>query len=587
MKRRNSLSDIVAVSAALYFLVFANLAFIQLVQGAKYHSLAENNRIKKETVVAPRGRIYSSDGVLLAGSRPYYSVYCDLNSIDTDSRSLFMLSSIIKIPVESINTVIKIGKTYRENEFCLASNIDAEGVNYLEENSNLFNGVEIKTESKRYYPYSSLYAHSIGYVGSIAPGEIDKLRQSGYGVNDFVGKTGVENSYERLLKGRNGVKYYEVDVHGKVIKEIEAEKSIERRSGMDVYTRINHSLTAYVESIFSEYESGAVLVLDADDGGVITMYSKPSFDANMFIYGVKKDVWDILNRNTLSPFLNRTAAGLYPPGSVFKTVTALAALQNKDADWDTYFQECNGSILVSGKMYGCWSVHGEKTLYDALIQSCDVYFYQLGIKMGADKLSEYAQKSGFGEETGIDIAEESGGLLPDRKFFNRKYGKNGWGLGQIANMSIGQGDLLVTPLQLASFMLAVANRGKMMSPFIVDSIKDLGNEIFFRHKKSVKGYLPFSEDEIDVLCEALRDAVNTKEGTGVNAALKEGLVAGKTGTSENPHGEPHSLFMSYYPYGAPEIVAVVIVENGGHGSGAACEITKKIYKKCIEEGLCR
>lgn len=573
----NRLLHSVIILFILIFILTLYLLNLQLISKDRYAELAEKNRVKKVTIASSRGNIISSDGSVLASNKAYYTLYADIDAIDQGAGGLSDIEEISGIPVDSIVRLISAARKLNEDEILLKSNLDIKTVTYIEENANLLPGLTVKDEQRRYYPFGSLYAHSVGYIGNMTKMDAEKLRKEGYSINDLIGKTGLENYYEKFLKGRNGVKYYEVDAAGRLVKELEKKRSIDRRTGYDLYTSIDHSMTTYIDSLLEPYQCGSVIVSDTA-GRILAMYSKPSFDPNIFVYGIKKEQWEFLSRNSLSPFLNRCISGLYPPGSVYKLVTAMSAMNEGYADSSTYLQQCNGSIIISGTLFNCWKEHGELDLYDAIIQSCDVYFYQLGIKLGIDAFNDYSARSGFGSETGIDINEENSGLIPNARYFNRKYGKDGWGLGMMANLSIGQGDMLVTPIQINMMTLAIAMNGKMLKPFIVDSIIDFKNEKVYSRREQLEGHLPFSESYINTVKNAMKDVVNTDNGTAKTAMLQKGIIAGKTGTAENPHGEAHSWFTCFYPFSKPEITVTVIIENGGSGSGAAAQISRKIIE---------
>ncbi len=563
------------------FIIFTRLFIIQIFEKDKYIELAERNRIKKFTEIAPRGDIFSSDSVIIAMNKPYYSLYINLDELNTDIKNLSLISKFVNIDIDSLNSLIKSSKIYKQNELCVKTNLDIQAVSFIEEHSSKFPGFFVMQEPRRFYPYKSLYAHVVGYVGNMNKKEYESYKQHGYQYNDFIGKTGLEKYYEKFLKGKNGIKYYEVDARLRKVKELESDKAIERQKGANIYTSLNHKLEKFTDSIFSDYNSGAVIIMDKN-ARILCMYSKPSFDPNIFIYGINREAWNFLNRNSLSPFLNRSTSGLYPPASIFKLLTALIGLQTKKVEINTHFQSCNGNILISGRVFNCWKAHGELNLYDAIVQSCDVYFYQLGLKIGINDFSEYVKKTMFTRETGIDLYEENSGLFPDEKYLNKKYGKNAWGLGQIANIAIGQGDILVTPIQIALFTNSIINDGEILKPHIVDSVK-IDNEIIYKFQKVKTGELPFDKNYFKIIKNAMRDIVNTDKGTAFNIILKKHILAGKTGTAENPHGEPHSWFTGFYPFEDPEIIITVIVENGGHGSESAGKIVKKITEYYIKE----
>lgn len=582
MGRENKLLDLSVLLAVFLLITALALLNLQIFKASQYRTLSEENCFKKEIIVSVRGNIFSSDNVAVATSKRYFSLYGEVNKINMDAAAISNLSELLAIPSESINTLIRISRIYDERDVLLKSNLDIQTVTFIEENGGLYQGLSIKSHPRRYYPYDYLYAHAIGYVGNITQNEYEKYKQSGYSITDFIGKTGIERVYEKYLKGLNGITYFETDALGRVVREIEKKNAVNKMNGDDVYITINHAMQSYIDTLLKEEESGCVILLDAKTGSVISMYSKPSFDPNIFVYGVRRDTWDYMRRNPLSPFLNRCSDGVYPPGSTFKILTTLAGIDLHIADSSTYFQECNGSIMIANRIFRCWSTHHELNLTEAFKQSCDVYFYQLGMKIGLDQLAKYAYMSGFGDSTGIDILEESKGLVPDSRYLNKKYGKNGWGMGQTANLSIGQGDLLVTPLQMASFVLSIVNDGKRIVPHIVDSILDKHSDIKFTYKTKISGKLPFDADALTYIKKCMFESVNGEGGTGAGAKKSKCLVAGKTGTAENSMGIPHAWFVSYFPYDDPQVVCVVVLENSGHGGEIAAPLVSKIADKWME-----
>jgi len=407
MASANRLFNIAVLLALIFLIITLSLLNLQIFKVSQYKTLSEENCFKKEVVIPVRGNIISSDNFVIATSKRYFSLYGEISRINMDATAINKLSELIGISADSINSLIRVSRIYDERDVLLKSNLDISTVTFIEENGGLYQGLSIKSHPRRFYPFADLYSHVLGYVGNITQIEYDKYKQEGYSITDFIGKTGIEKSYEKYLKGQNGINYFETDALGRVIREIEKKNSLEKINGNDVYVTINHSMQSYMDTLFKEHESGCVLLLDAKSGEVISMYSKPSFDPNIFVYGVRRDMWDYLKRNQLSPFLNRCTDGVYPPGSTFKILTTLAGLQQGVVDSQTYFQECNGSIMISNRIFRCWETHYELNLLEAFKQSCDVYFYQLGMKIGLDQLAKYAYLSGFGDNIGIDIFEES------------------------------------------------------------------------------------------------------------------------------------------------------------------------------------
>ncbi|MEO0237319.1 MAG: penicillin-binding protein 2 [candidate division WOR-3 bacterium] len=582
---KDRFSTLIILVVFLFFIQSISIINLQFFENRYYKTLAEGNSYKKIIVPAVRGNIITSDSVIVATSKKYFSLFCNLDRFNITADNILDISKIIETDPESINQMIGDAKRNQEKEICLKNNLNIEDVSYIEENKNKFPEFDIRYQPKRFYPYNELYSHIIGYVGKITGDEFLELKVKGYSMSDFIGKTGIEKSYETYLKGRNGIKYYEVDVKGNIVREVEQKNSLKKLNGFDIYISIDHRLQSYIDTLFKDFQSGTAIVIDVEKSAILSMYSKPSFDPNIFITGIRKDVWEFLRTNRLSPFLNRATNGLYPPGSVFKIVTFLVGLEKDKVDSNTFFQPCFGSIMISNRIFKCWNVHNELNLFDAFINSCDVYFYQLGMKVGVDEIYKGAGELGFGELTGIDIFEESKGIIPDSKFLNKKYGKNTWGTGHIANISIGQGDILVTPIQVASLFLCVANDGKILQPHVVDSVKTKNGEVVYRYNKKIIREIKFEKIYLELLKKALFNVVNSDNGTGIAARIDKsfGYISGKTGTAENSSGEPHAWFGSFYTdkNGKNRIAVVVVIENGGHGGDDPAKMTKMIVEKYI------
>lgn len=558
---------------AVKFRIIRNLIFIlaaiiliwsaklQVFEGRKYSRLSEKNRIRMKFATAPRGKIYDRRGVEIANTRPGF--YVSIIRATIDSATIGELSRILMVD----ETAIVEKSNIEKNPFKhvkIAHDISYEQLSLIEEKIEMLNGVEVGVEPLRNYPYGELLFHLIGYVGEITPEELEK--NPSYAIGDYIGKMGLEEYYETILRGTPGIEYLEVDALGKEVGRITEKRSVPLIPGEDLFTTIDIVLTESVAVYLQDYEKAACVCLDPQSGEILVLYSKPGFDPNLFTHGLHESEWDILFNDPNAPMYNRATMSCYPCGSTYKPFVALSALDSKTIDHKKRFDPCHGAYRLGRRIFHCWKKHGSLDLTSAIVHSCDIYFYQLGTLVGIDTLFERCSRIGFGKKTGIDLPNEKDGLMPDRGWFEKRYGHN-WTRGHIFNLSIGQGDILVTPIQLACAYTVFANKGMIPIPHIISK----NDTTYF-----TTDILP---DAIETVKQALAGAV--ARGTGTLARVPNIAVCGKTGTSQNPHGEDHSLFVGFAPAENPKILVCLIVENAGHGGSVAAPLTGKILKSYL------
>ncbi len=547
-------------------LFFALLLFtslkLQLIEGRKYYRLSEENCIREKYIVPPRGKIFDRNNIELANTRPGF--YVSVTRACVDESSLQKIADILGIKEKIIKDRLHLQK----NPYVpvkIAHDITYQQLALIEEELEDLKEVQVGVEPLRNYPYQDLLFHVIGYVGEVTEQE---LKDGKYILGDYVGRMGLEKFYETSLQGKRGVEYIEVDARGRELRKLSEKRPCPPIPGKDLYTTLDVALTESVAVYLSNYERAACVCLNPENGEVLVLYSKPGFDPNLFIHGIEKSQWQIINKDLNAPMFNRTIMSCYPPGSTFKPFIALAGLDSRMVDKDRYFKPCFGKLRLGRRIFKCWRPHGRLNLIDALIKSCDIYFYQLGTFIGIDTIVSRIKKIGFGKKMGIDLPNEKEGFLPNRKWYEKRYGKN-WTSGHIYNLSIGQGDLLVTPLQLACAYTVFVNDGKIPIPHLIktDSVKYIDTGI--------------SSDAINIVCEGLKGVVAA--GTGILARLKHYEVWGKTGTAQNPHGKDHALFIGLAPAQDPKILVCVVVENAGHGGSVAAPIAGRIIKAFLTQ----
>jgi len=556
MVKIDKIKAVIGIIILVSLLLFLRLFQLQVWEGLKYYKLAEENAAKTIPSLAPRGIIYDRYGRILAENRPVFFVQIMPHLLDKDlklkeqvlSRLENLLKQKIDYQVSAVQPVI------------IKENIPLETVVRIEEQKEELKGVVVGSRPLRFYPFGTAASHLLGYVGEIEADELKRLKEKGYQLGDIVGKDGIEKYYEEELKGSNGGQKVEVDVYGKPVRLLESFDPI---AGSDLKLTIDLDLQIAAEKALGNRE-GAVVILDPKTGEILALVSHPNYDPNR--------VWEALKHGR-HPFMNRALA-TYPPGSIFKVITLTAALEEKLTHPGEVFY-CPGYYLIGQRKARCWkeSGHGHLTVEEGLVQSCDVVFYELGRRLGPERLARYARFYGLGERLGIDLPQEKRGLVPTEEW-KRQVLREPWYEGDSINYGIGQGFLQVTPLQMAAVYGAAAT-GKRVKPFLVSEIRKHNGQVIYQVSSSKGEPLPFAKETLEVLRKALKAVVD--RGTGIAARMTEVSVSGKTGTAQNP-GLPHAWFLCYAPSEAPEIVIASFVAHGEHGDRAAAYVARDILK---------
>uniref|UniRef100_A0A7C6AFK8 Penicillin-binding protein 2 n=1 Tax=candidate division WOR-3 bacterium TaxID=2052148 RepID=A0A7C6AFK8_UNCW3 len=551
----------------LLFITFAIILFfsikLQIFEGNKYYRLSEENRIKKKYIIAPRGKIYDRQGREIANTRPAF--YVSIIPALTDQSSIEKVAQILSVDVNMIQKKLKIEKNPYVS-IKIDRDVSFREVSIIEEQIEELAGVEVGVEPVRNYPYNELLCHLLGYVSEITDLELKQFKD--YKLGDYIGRIGIEQQYEKILAGKDGIDYIEVDVKGRELGKVPEYRPLPPIPGNDLYTTIDLELTDSTASFLKNYPRASAIAMDPQNGEIYVFYSKPGFDPNRFVRGLTEAEWQALNNPKEAPLYNRVTMSCYPIGSTIKPFIALAGLDKGMLGLEKRFEPCKGGLRLGNRYFGCWKIHGSLNLFDAIVYSCDIYFYQLGRYLGIDNITDILFEVGFGKPTGIDLPQEKTGLVPDRNWMEKRYGKN-WTEGHIFNLSIGQGDILATPLQLARAYTVFANQK---------------NAIVIPHlNKAIETDDKIVNRKIEAL-EIVRDALSNvvARGTGMMAQVQGFEVSGKTGTAENPHGEDHSLFVGYAPKENPRILVCVVVENAGHGGSVAAPIVGRIIKTYYE-----
>lgn len=566
--------------------------YLQVLKGSDFMGLSENNRVRLISLPSYRGEITDRNGMTLASIRPSFNLYITPEDVQDLGETLNTLKEKIDFDIEKVKLDIRQSQPFID--VLIKADIQRDQVAFVEENNRLLGGVHLKVEPLRNYHYKELAAHVLGYLGEINKDKLMK-GEAGYRMGDIVGKEGIELLFEQDMQGKKGYKEVEVDVSG---RELAILRKSPPQSGNHLQLTLDLRIQKVVEQSMTGTEeepiNGSAVVIKVQTGEILAMTSKPSFDPNLFSAGISVAEWRKLIFNTQHPLQNRAIDGQYPPGSVYKIIAAYAVLEEEAmTPEDTVF--CPGYFRLGRRVYRCWrrGGHGEVDLHDALVQSCDVYFYTVGHKMGIDTLGRYAKKLGMGSLTQINLIGEKPGLVPTRDWKIKVRGEE-WLAGETISASIGQGFNLVTPIQQALLVATVANGGIVLKPYLVKQIKDKDGRVVKEVFPSIEKRLESRPDTLSLIQKGLFGVVNEKRGTGWRARLKKIKVAGKTGTAqvvqlkigpasveedEIPYKHrDHAWFVGYAPFENPEIAVAVIVEHGGHGGSAAAPIVRKIIQ---------
>jgi len=592
----NRITATLAVIILLSLGLVARLIYLQVMGHEHYTSLSRNNRIKISPVVPTRGLIYDRNGVMLAENLPTYSLDITPEQVEDLDETLVRLQSLLGITDEEIEQFHAQRKRHRGfASIPLHLRLTDEELARFFVNRPYFPGVEVHARLVRHYPANELTSHVVGYVGRINERELKRLDPGNYRGTQHIGKIGVEQSYETALHGKAGYQEIETNAQGRFIKVI---KTVPASQGKDLYLTLDIGLQQTAYDALGEH-NGAVAAIAVETGDVLALVSKPGFDPNPFVYGISTKAYRALQTSGDRPLFNRALRGQYPPGSTIKPFVGLAGLEYS-ATTARRAKYCPGFYQLPNlsHRYRDWKKwgHGNVDLTKAIVQSCDVYFYDLAHTLGIDRLHDFLQRLGFGEKSGIDLIGEKSGLLPSREW-KRRARNQVWYPGETLIVGIGQGYTQVTPLQLARATAILASRGRMVYPHIVSRTRTLDGITPWQQAKEER--LSLNPKHVNTVIRAMVDVVHSARGTarriGVDIPYQ---IAGKTGTAQvftvkqtESYQESkvakklrdHALFIAFAPADHPRIVIAVVVENGGHGGSVAAPIAAQVIARYLEE----
>jgi len=626
---KQRLTGALVISIAAMVVLFVRLFYLQAIQGEEFRRLSKTNRIRFQTTEAPRGIIFDRSGIVLADNQPSFNLHITPKDAEPVDLTLKKLSHYIELSEKMVRSALKENNTdalfdltsddldfydvfsYKYlrsalnknrtaapyKKVLLRRNIGRNILAVMEAHRYDLPGANIEPKSRRKYSNSQGAAHLIGYLGEINPDDLKNKKDQNYKRGDLIGKFGVEKKMDAYLRAGHIQTLVEVNAIGQVIRKIE-DKLDNKSVGDNIILTIDQALQKRAESLLND-KSGSVVALEPDSGRVLVLVSAPAFDQNAFIGGVSHKYWRKLMSDPARPMQNKAIQGLYPPASTYKIVTAIAGLQEGVINrHSTFF--CPGYFNYGGRPFRCWKKggHGTLNVVQAIEQSCDVFFYQVGLKLGVDRIAKYAKAGGLGARTGIDLDHESSGLIPTAAWKKKVTGDK-WHRGETLSIAIGQGYNQTTPLQMAVFMATVANGGTRYKPLIVSEIRTAEGKIVKKFEKIVVDHLPGSAENLAIVRQGLWDVVNGSRGTARRYKIKGIEMVGKTGTAQvfsrqkgsdysddlPDHLKAHAWFVAYAPMENPKIAVAVMVEHGEHGSSAAAPIASELIKAYLQESF--
>jgi penicillin-binding protein 2 len=583
--KRKGLSIVWYLISVVLLFLFGRVFYLDIVSGEYYALVSAENRIRKIVIKAPRGNILDKFGNILARNSPSIDVVVVPSylpkSVEDKKNLAAKLANVLNMNLGNVEIVLLSQNEKSTDLILLKENITQDQTLILAEKINELPGIALEKTAIRNYENSAIFSHIIGYDGKITKEELDK--NSGYYMTDYIGKTGLEKSYEPYLKGVYGAQQVEVDSRGEIKKNLGV---INPKAGADLVLNIDQelqkkiydSLSAILEK--TETRTAAAVAIDPSTGGILALVSLPSYDNNLFASGISSEEYKKLISDKDIPLLNRVTSGEYPPGSTIKPAVAAAALVEGTITPKTIIDGLGGSLNIGSFRFGDWKVHGPSDVRTAIAESNDIFFYTIGggygniAGLGMDRMKKYENLFGFGTETGIDLQGESRGLIPSEQWKLDKIGEK-WYIGDSYHCAIGQGFMLATPLQLANYTAAIANGGTLYSPKLVNRIRNASGEDFYIQPEMIrKDFLP--KDIMQVLREGMRQVIT--DGTAQSLKDLPVATAGKTGTAQyGTQDKTHAWFISFAPYDNPKIAMVVLVEGGGEGHSSAVPVTKEVY----------
>jgi penicillin-binding protein 2 len=576
-----------------FFGLSFRLVHLQIIEGQRYTFLSENNRIRLKRVPGTRGMIFDRGGQLLVDSRPSFDlVFVPEDSDDPENTLRYLARHLKWDEHELLDTYERSKSRVAFDEMILGRDVEWSTVVAMETHQLDLPGVTLRVRPRRNYSDGPMAAHVLGYMGEINQRQLQALKDQGYRVGDEIGQYGLERHWEEVLRGRSGGQQVEVDALGRRMRVLHEVSDV---PGYTMHLTLDRQLqdSAY-EAL--QGKQGTIVAIDVRDGGILAMASTPAFDPNAFARGIKADEWNGLVKDRLRPLSNRSTQGQYPPGSTFKIIMAIAALEEGVINPDAFISD-PGFFFFGNRRFRDWKQggHGMVNLYKSLVESCDTYYYQLSTKLGVDTIAKWSRAFGLGEKTGVDLDDERSGLIPDTEWKRKRF-RQPWYPGETLSVGIGQGYVTTTPLQMANMMAAVANGGRLYRPRLVNKVETVDGATVREYQPELIRKIELKPDTLTRVHKALADVVQGPGGTGKPGRSELIDIAGKTGTAQviemkgaylkneqlSQFQRDHAWFVAYAPAQNPRVAIAVLVEHGGHGSAAAAPMAKKVLEKFAE-----
>ncbi|HTN71284.1 MAG TPA: penicillin-binding protein 2 [Methylomirabilota bacterium] len=571
----------------------ARLTFLQIIQGERYTFLSENNRIRIKRIPGTRGMVFDHQGQLLVDSRPSFDLLFVPEDSEEPENTLRRLAHYLGRDEKELLAILEENKQRPAfDEVILGRDVDWSTVVAVESHQLDLPGITLRTRPRRSYANGAMAAHVLGYMGEIGSKQLKLLKEQGYAVGDEIGQFGLERRWEEVLRGQSGGQQVEVDALGRRVRVLHEVPDV---PGYTVNLTLDRELQETAFEALNGKE-GTIVALDVQNGAILAMVSTPAFDPNVFARGIKAEEWRGLIQDRLRPLSNRAIQGQYPPGSTFKIIMAIAGLEEGVLQPEARIFD-PGYYNFGNRAFRDWKKggHGYVDLHRAIVESCDVYFYQLGPRIGIDRIAKWARAFGLGEKSGLGLDDERSGLVPDSEWKRKKY-RQPWYPGETVSIGIGQGYLTVTPLQLANMMAAIANGGTLYRPRLVAKVESVDGATVREYGPEKIRTIAIKPETLERIRNALADVVKAPGGTGGAARSSLVEIAGKTGTAQvvemkgayvkteqlTYFNRDHAWFVSYAPVENPRIAVVVLVEHGGHGGDAAAPLAKKVIEKYVE-----
>lgn len=570
---------VLIVVASVFIVLGSRLYVLQIVDQQQYGKDAERNSVRKLVVVPPRGLMYDRNGVILVDNRPTYTLTIIPQKFDRANLSL--IASMIEEDTTFISVILnKQTGTNRFNPITIKRNVSFKLVSYIEENRDRLSGVDYQIEALRTYPAGVRGSHIFGYVSEINDVQLEKQTDNYYKQGDLVGITGLEKTYETYLRGEKGVQLVTADVNGRILGSYNNGKDdVNPRNGDDLHLTIDRDLQAYAEKLLGN-RRGAIIAVDPKTGEVLCLVSKPDFDLSIFMGDKKNKDFSYVFNDQSYPLFNRVTQTKYPPGSTWKMMMSLAGLASGKISINSTIA-CGGSFQFGNRTFGDHGAYGNIGVARALEVSSNVFFYKLSLMIGLDNYNKYGKLFGFGAKTGIDLPDETSGLLPSVEYFNKVYGEGKWGQGLLVSLGIGQGELGVSPVQMVGYTSAISMNGLYNTPHLVREIKnpETGKiEVLSFPSRQID----FPKSYFDVVKKGMYLVVNGS-GTAKNIHSSDYVISGKTGTAQTSNGNNHSWFVGFAPFDEPQIAICVLGENQGWGNEFAAPIAAAIIVRYLSK----